>query len=90
MPSYGIFTKKGEIMKNDGIYRKFLILSNIIIILGMILFLGRYVFSIDYTPYVGAGLSKGLPFLFVVFGSISAYVIKKIKEIKKLEDEGKL
>ena len=82
--------KKGDIMKKGGMHRNFLIASNIIIILGVILFLGRYVFGIDYTPYVGAGLSKGLPFLFVVFGSISAYIIKKIKEIKKLEDEGKL
>ena len=77
-------------MKKNGIYRNFLIASNIIIILGVMLFLGKYVFGIDYTPYVGAGLSKGLPFLLVVFGSISAYIIKKIKEIKKLEDEGKL
>tara|TARA_A100001037_G_scaffold297346_1_gene319235 strand:- start:1023 stop:1295 length:273 start_codon:yes stop_codon:yes gene_type:complete len=88
MPSYGIFTKKGEIMKKDDTYRNFLIASNIIIILGVLLFLGKYVFSIDYTPYIGAGLSKGLPFLLVVFGSISSYIIKKMKEIKKLEDEG--
>ena len=77
-------------MKKNLRYKNSLILSKTVIILGLILFLGRYVFGLDYTPYVGAGLSKGLPFLFVVFGSISAYIIKKIKEIKELEDEGKL
>ncbi|MFL2931970.1 MAG: hypothetical protein ACJZ47_04080 [bacterium] len=75
-------------MKKDGIYRNFLIASNIIIILGVMLFIGKYVLGIDYTTYVGAGLSKGLPFLLVVFGSISSYIIKKMKEIKKLEDGG--
>ena len=77
-------------MKKIEMYKSFSIASNIIIIIGVMLFLGRYVFGLDYTLFVGPGVSKGLPFLFVVFGSISAYIIKKLIEIKKLEIEGKL